>query len=106
MHPDETFLRDVYGALASGATLYPIPPEANLLPHRLVELIRAAGTHIGTGFLAVSKSPSARSDNLIYAYGEVPRALDLALGVRSSEVYVAEPPDLSWLSSGAVSRAG
>ena len=32
-----------------------------------------------TGFLAVIKSPSARSDNLIYAYGEVPRALDLAL---------------------------
>ena len=32
-----------------------------------------------SGFLAVSKSPSARSDNLIYAYGEVPRALDLAL---------------------------
>ena len=31
--------------------------------------------------------------------------LDLALGVRSSEVYVAEPPDLTWLSSGAVSRA-
>ena len=27
------------------------------------------------------KSPSARSDNLIYAYGEVPRALDLALRV-------------------------
>ncbi len=31
--------------------------------------------------------------------------LDLALGVRSSEVYLAEPPDLSWLSAGAVSRA-
>lgn len=31
---------DVYGALAAGATLHPIPPEANLLPHRLVELIR------------------------------------------------------------------
>lgn len=31
--------------------------------------------------------------------------LDLALGVRSSEVYVAEPPDLSWLTAGAVSRA-
>ena len=27
------------------------------------------------------KSPSARSDNLIFAYGEVPRALDLALRV-------------------------
>ena len=32
--------------------------------------------------------------------------LDLALGVRSSEVYDAEPPDLTWLSAGAVSRAG
>ena len=31
--------------------------------------------------------------------------LDLALGVRSSEVYEAEPPDLAWLSAGAVSRA-
>lgn len=31
--------------------------------------------------------------------------LDLALGVRSSEVYDAEPPDLAWLSAGAVSRA-
>jgi len=31
-----------------------------------------------TGFLAVVKSPSARSDNLIFAYGEIPRALDLA----------------------------
>jgi amino acid adenylation domain-containing protein len=30
---------DVYGALASGATLYPIPPEINLLPHKLAELI-------------------------------------------------------------------
>ncbi len=32
--------------------------------------------------------------------------LDLALGVRSREVYDAEPPDLSWLSAGAVSRTG
>ena len=31
--------------------------------------------------------------------------LDLALGVRSSEVYLSEPPDLSWLSAGAVTRA-
>jgi hypothetical protein len=27
----------------------------------------------------VAKTPSARSDNLIFAYGEVPRALGLAL---------------------------
>jgi len=33
---------DIYGSLAAGATLYPIPPEANLLPHRLVELIQNA----------------------------------------------------------------
>ena len=32
--------------------------------------------------------------------------LDLALGVRSGEVYDAEPPDLTWLSAGAVPRAG
>jgi amino acid adenylation domain-containing protein len=31
---------DVYGALSAGATLYPIPPEANLLPHKLAELIQ------------------------------------------------------------------
>ncbi len=31
-----------------------------------------------SGFLAVVKTPSARSDNLIFAYGEVPRALELA----------------------------
>jgi argininosuccinate lyase len=29
----------------------------------------------------VAKSPSARSDNLIFAYGEVPRALDLSIRV-------------------------
>lgn len=50
-------------------------------PYALSIVRGASGTLIGrlTGFLAVSKSPSARSDNLIYAYGEVPRALDLAL---------------------------
>jgi argininosuccinate lyase len=43
----------------------------------------ASGVVIGrlTGFLAVTKSPSARSDNLIFAYGEVPRALDLSLRI-------------------------
>ena len=34
---------DVYGAFAAGATLYPIPPEANLLPHKLALLIEDAG---------------------------------------------------------------
>jgi argininosuccinate lyase len=56
-----------------------MPQKRN--PYALSIIRGAAGTLIGrlTGFLSVSKSPSARSDNLIYAYGEVPRALDLAL---------------------------
>jgi amino acid adenylation domain-containing protein len=33
---------DIYGAFAAGARLYPIPPESNLLPHRLAELMREA----------------------------------------------------------------
>ncbi len=56
-----------------------MPQKRN--PYALSIVRGASGTLIGrlSGFLAVSKSPSARSDNLIYAYGEVPRALDLAL---------------------------
>ncbi len=56
-----------------------MPQKRN--PYSLSIIRGASGTLIGrlSGFLAVSKSPSARSDNLIYAYGEVPRALDLAL---------------------------
>jgi amino acid adenylation domain-containing protein len=34
---------DLYGSLAAGATLYPIPPEANLLPHKLALFIEDAG---------------------------------------------------------------
>jgi amino acid adenylation domain-containing protein len=33
---------DVYGAFASGATLCPVPPELNLLPHKVAELIAGA----------------------------------------------------------------
>ena len=56
-----------------------MPQKRN--PYALSIVRGASGTLIGrlTGFLAVAKSPSARSDNLIFAYGEVPRALDLAL---------------------------
>ncbi len=65
-----------------------VQPASVLMPQKrnpyALSIIRgASGTLIGrlTGFLAVVKSPSARSDNLIYAYGEVPRALDLALRI-------------------------
>ncbi|GAA5164188.1 argininosuccinate lyase [Pseudonocardia eucalypti] len=52
-------------------------------PYSLAIVRGASGVVIGrlTGFLAVTKSPSARSDNLIFAYGEVPRALDLSLRI-------------------------
>jgi argininosuccinate lyase len=58
-----------------------MPQKRN--PYSLAIVRGASGVLIGrlSGFLAVAKSPSARSDNLIFAYGEVPRALDLAIRV-------------------------
>ncbi len=58
-----------------------MPQKRN--PYSLSIVRGASGILIGrlSGFLAVVKSPSARSDNLIFAYGEVPRSLDLALRV-------------------------
>jgi argininosuccinate lyase len=56
-----------------------MPQKRN--PYALSIVRGAAGVLLGrlSGFLGVVKTPSARSDNLIFAYGEVPRALDLAL---------------------------
>ena len=58
-----------------------MPQKRN--PYSLSIVRGASGVLIGrlSGFLAVAKSPSARSDNLIFAYGEVPRALDLSIRV-------------------------
>lgn len=58
-----------------------MPQKRN--PYSLSIVRGASGVLIGrlSGFLAVAKSPSARSDNLIFAYGEVPRALDLSTRV-------------------------
>jgi argininosuccinate lyase len=58
-----------------------MPQKRN--PYSLSIVRGASGVLIGrlTGFLAVTKSPSARSDNLIFAYGEVPRALDLSVRI-------------------------
>lgn len=55
-----------------------MPQKRN--PYSLSIVRGASGVLIGrlAGFLAVIKTPSARSDNYIYAYGEVPRAMDLA----------------------------
>lgn len=58
-----------------------MPQKRN--PYAVAIVRGAGGVLIGrlSGFLAVAKTPSARSDNLIFAYGEVPRALDLATRV-------------------------
>jgi argininosuccinate lyase len=55
-----------------------MPQKRN--PYALSIVRGAAGVLLGrlSGFLAVVKTPSARSDNLIFAYGEVPRSLELA----------------------------
>lgn len=58
-----------------------MPQKRN--PYALSIVRGTAGILIGrlAGFLAVVKTPSARTDNLIFAYGEVPRSLDLAARV-------------------------
>jgi argininosuccinate lyase len=70
-----------YVTLADGYSRSSVLMPQKRNPYALSIIRGASGTLIGrvSGFLAVVKSPSARSDNLIYAYGEVPRALDLAL---------------------------
>jgi argininosuccinate lyase len=58
-----------------------MPQKRN--PYALTVVRGSAGILIGrlTGQAAVAKTPSARSDNLIYTYGELPRAIDLACRV-------------------------
>ncbi|CAN5877422.1 argininosuccinate lyase [soil metagenome] len=55
-----------------------MPQKRN--PYALSVVRGSTGLLIGrlTGLLAVTKSPSARSDNLIFSYGDVPRALTQA----------------------------
>lgn len=69
--------------LADGYTRSSILMPNKRNPYALAIVRGASGVVIGrlTGFLAVTKCPSARSDNLIFAYGEVPRALDLCLRI-------------------------
>ena len=53
-----------------------MPQKRN--PYALSMIRGATGVLIGrlAGFLSVQKAPSARSDKLIFAYGEVPKAID------------------------------
>lgn len=69
-----------YVTLADGYSRASVLMPQKRNPYALSIIRGAAGTLTGrlAGLLAVAKTPSARSDNLIFAYGEVPRALDLA----------------------------
>jgi argininosuccinate lyase len=70
-----------YVTLADGYSRASVLMPQKRNPYALSIIRGTAGILTGrlAGLLAVAKTPSARSDNLIFAYGEVPRALDLAL---------------------------
>jgi argininosuccinate lyase len=67
-----------------------MPQKRN--PYALVVLRGGAGTLIGraTGVLATQRTPSGRTDNLLYAYGEVAAAVDLAARLLRLAAAVAE----------------
>ena len=69
-----------YVELADGHTRGSVMMPQKRNPYALSMVRGEAGVLIGrlTGLYAVAKSPSARSDNLIFAYGEVPRSVQLA----------------------------
>ncbi len=66
-----------YVALAPAYTRASVLMPQKRNPYSLSVVRGSTGMLIGrlAGLLAVTKSPSARSDNFIFAYGEVPRAL-------------------------------
>ncbi|MGE3287611.1 MAG: argininosuccinate lyase [Pseudonocardia sp.] len=69
-----------YVELAHGHTRGSVMMPQKRNPYALSMVRGEAGVLIGrlTGLYAVAKTPSARSDNLIFAYGEVPRSTELA----------------------------
>ncbi len=78
----EIFASPAFGYLTLDASLCRasvlMPQKRN--PYALPVLRGGAGTLLGrlTGLLATGLTPSARTDNWLYAYGEVAGALDLA----------------------------
>jgi argininosuccinate lyase len=78
----ELYGSDEFGLLAIGDDLCRasalMPQKRN--PYALVVIRGAAGTLLGraTGLLATQRTPSGRTDNLLYAYGELGGALALA----------------------------
>jgi argininosuccinate lyase len=67
-----------------------MPQKRN--PYALPVIRGAAGTLIGraSGVLTTQRTPSGRTDNLLYAYGEVARAIELATRTIELAAAVAE----------------
>jgi argininosuccinate lyase len=90
----EVFSSDEFGLMAIGDELCRasalMPQKRN--PYALVVLRGGAGTLIGraTGVLATQRTPSGRTDNLLYAYGEVAGSVDLAARLLRLAAAVAE----------------
>ena len=94
----EVYGSDEFGLLSIGDELCRasalMPQKRN--PYALVVIRGAAGTLLGraTGVLATQRTPSGRTDNLLYAYGEVAGAIDLATRrPRPRRRHHGEPPD-------------
>jgi argininosuccinate lyase len=81
-----------------------MPQKRN--PYALVVLRGGAGTLIGraTGVLATQRTPSGRTDNLLYAYGEVAGAVDLAARLLRLAAAVAETVTFDGERAGEVLR--
>ncbi|WP_053226137.1 lyase family protein [Solirubrobacter soli] len=72
-----------------------MPQKRN--PYALVVIRGAAGTLLGraTGVLATQRTPSGRTDNLLYAYGEVTGAVELATRTVDLAAAVTESLDFN-----------
>jgi argininosuccinate lyase len=83
-----------------------MPQKRN--PYALTVIRGSTGVLIGrlSGQAAMAKSPSARSDNLIYLYGELPRALDLAVRVTRLSTGVVRTLTADTARMGAALAAG
>jgi argininosuccinate lyase len=103
----EIFASPAFGYVTLDASLCRasvlMPQKRN--PYALPVLRGGAGTLIGrlTGLLATGLTPSARTDNWLYAYGEVAGALDLAgrLVRLGSAVVAGLSPDIGVLAEQA-----
>ena len=106
----EVFSSDEFGLMAIGDELCRasalMPQKRN--PYALVVLRGGAGTLIGraTGVLATQRTPSGRTDNLLFAYGEVAGSVELAARLLRLAAAVAESLTIDAARALAALRAG